>query len=78
MSEAIRDIAKQLLRAIGGPAGSVNVLTRRDEAGRPYFVVRIAPGTLLPRLPLPEQFRGYAVIYERRRPATALVASVAM
>jgi hypothetical protein len=69
-----RKTARALLRHIGAPVGSVNVLVRGPGAS-PRLVVLLSPSLRIQEERLPRRFGGLDVSYERRQPARPLVRS---
>jgi hypothetical protein len=60
-----RDAARELLRYIGAPSGTVNVLIR-GATKRPRLIVWLSPTLRIPESRLPTRFGGFDVLYERR------------
>jgi hypothetical protein len=73
MADDIKQIAMELLRLINAPLGMANILPRRSDQGF-ILVVRLAPGTRIPKERLPKEFKGVPVVYERRESIRPIVA----
>lgn len=69
--ENLRKIARDLLKHIGAPPGTVNVLVRGPRM-QPRLVVTLSPSLRIPETRLPRRFGGLDVAYEERRAARLL------
>jgi hypothetical protein len=70
MRPEVQMAAKALLDEIRGPAGAVNTIVGSDKRG-PYIRVMIDPFYWLAVSNVPERFRGFRVVVEKREPAFA-------
>lgn len=66
-----RKTARELLRHIGAPSGTVNVLVH-GTTSKPYFVVWLSPSVRIHESHLPKRFGGFDVTYQRRPEARPL------
>jgi hypothetical protein len=70
------ETARDLLRHIGAPPATVNVLIR-GATSKPHFIVWLSPSVRVHESRLPKRFGGFDVTYERRPQARPLKLGIA-
>jgi hypothetical protein len=66
-----RKVGRELIRLLGGPAGTYSVhIEQREE--KPVIVVEVTPGRKIDPSTHPKVYSGLNVIYRLRRSGTAL------